>query len=198
MILYLGVVSLKLRPRYKNFMQYIDTLVPLNLFFQFTPFKDRTEAEKALGKIPEFNPYKPIKFWVDPAAEAFPAKKFTYGPALAKFESGALAYNEDTKTFETEVFTISGRDAATVNIPPDNFNFSDPKWADHIWTYYEVPLTINLEKYEVVSAPGIGLTPIARNKELHEQFLSKTTGGNVSADFEKKVLDLLNQILAKV
>lgn len=179
-------------------MQYVDTLQSFLKFYAYPVYNSVKEAKNAGLTVPEFNINKKIKLWADLEVADRPSRNFLYGPALARWENGELAYDNVTKTFQTDVFSFSGRDASTVNIPPDNFNFSDPIYKDHVWEFADVPLTLNLEENEIVLSPGIGINPTVRNKKLYADYLKTQKGFTVSENFEAKIIALLEKILLKV
>lgn len=172
-------------------MEYIDTLKPLNDCFLAEEYPTPEAYEKATGeKAPEFNVFKPIKLWkVEPPTSAVRQMSFT---VFAKDDGTQVRIFNEQGFAELDTLVLSRVEASTVNIPPQNFNFT--QWP--LLKKYGQPLKLSATvENDFVRAPD-GFSVVVRDKKLYAQYLKEKQNPGANSDFQKEVLEKLDKILS--
>ena len=176
-------------------MKYIDTITPLESIYLVPEFRSPEEYTEATGlTAPEFDINKPIKRWTH-KADNVSTRQVMYDVIAQNEETGVWIY-DNAGLYVTELIIMLKTEASQVNIPPRNFNYTDPKHLN--LKIYNRPLVPGITiKVDIVRAPD-GMSIVARNKDLYKKYIASinNTGGNV--EFEKSVLASLAAISLKL
>lgn len=94
----------------------------LSKLYLFPTYQSREEFRSATGAdAPPFDPRRPPKYWLDPAAASKTARTIIYDRVLAVDDGGKPVAGPDGNPF-MEPMALSKADAGSVNIPPSATN----------------------------------------------------------------------------
>lgn len=171
-------------------MEYIDTLSPLEQYFDAKEYPTPESYEKATGKkCPDFDDSLPIKLWELHPVLAGP-RQLMFDVIAQDPKTGVWIYDVDG-VYATELYIMLKTEAPIVNIPPKDFNYILYKGK-----IINRPLKAEfVQHYDIVKTPD-NLSIAARNKEAYAQYLAEKNAPPVAAspEFEKTVLADLKAI----
>jgi hypothetical protein len=98
--------------------------------YLFPYYQTREAYHQATGvEAPKFDPAKPPKFWLDPAAKDSIRRNMAYERVISYAVNGALLFDENDKPY-LEGLVLNKDEAATVNIPPKGLGMTNITGAD--------------------------------------------------------------------
>lgn len=178
-------------------MQYIETLSPLEQYFDVKEYPTPESYTKGTGKkCPEFDDTLPIKLWEMHPVVAGP-RQFMFDVIAQDPKTGVWIYDE-SGVYATELYIMLKSEAPLVNIPPKDFNYITYKGK-----IINRPLKSEfIQHYDIVKSPD-NFAIVARNKEAYAQFLAEKAAKDApptSANpaFEKSVMAYLKAISLKL
>lgn len=175
-------------------MEYIETLQPLENLYLVQEYPTPQAYFLLTGKTaPEFDINKDIKLWEHTPENVGP-RQVLYDVIAQNEDNGVWIYDDSGK-YVTEFILMLKSDAAKVNIPPSDFNYT----AHPNLRKVNRPLKEGVSsKYDLIKSPD-GFSIVARDKELYAKYLSeKNAPAGSNPAFEASVLAYLAAISKKL
>ena len=137
--------------------------------YLFPYYQTREDYKKATGvEPPKFDPLKPPKYWMDPAAKDTVRRNMAYDRVISYAANGALLFDENDQPL-LEGLVLNKDEAATVNIPPKGLGMTNIEGADRP----EVPpplRALNPDEEFFIPFPGIAAVRIKGTLEPDRGF----------------------------